>query len=174
MPDPTHDAAPAGAGASQGAPRDNAGIRVPPPLLYFVPWLAAYSVHLWFPMDRMPMAWRTPELALGWLLIATGVGIAASGIITFRRWRTSPVPFKPASTLVDAGPYTRTRNPMYLGLACAYVGAAFAANVLWPLVLFPFVIATVQRLVIMREEAYLERAFGDAYRAYCARVRRWI
>ena len=44
----------------------------------------------------------------------------------------------------------------------------------WPIALFPVVIALVRRRVIAREEAYLERKFGDEYRAYKARVRRWI
>jgi protein-S-isoprenylcysteine O-methyltransferase Ste14 len=47
-------------------------------------------------------------------------------------------------------------------------------NSAWPLALFPVAIMLVDRWVIAREEAYLERVFGETYRAYQARVRRWL
>jgi protein-S-isoprenylcysteine O-methyltransferase Ste14 len=59
-------------------------------------------------------------------------------------------------------------------LATLYVGGTLLLNDPWPLVFLPLVIALVQRYVIAREETYLERTFGDEYRAYKARVRRWI
>jgi len=76
--------------------------------------------------------------------------------------------------LVIWGPYRFTRNPMYVGMATLYVGGTLLLNDLWPLALLPVVITLVQRRVIAKEEAYLERTFGDVYRAYKARVRRWI
>jgi protein-S-isoprenylcysteine O-methyltransferase Ste14 len=63
---------------------------------------------------------------------------------------------------------------MYLGLLCLYLAAAFWLNLIWALLLAPIVIAIVQRLVIEKEERYLERQFGEAYRQYRAQVRRWI
>jgi protein-S-isoprenylcysteine O-methyltransferase Ste14 len=63
---------------------------------------------------------------------------------------------------------------MYVGLAAVYLGGTLLLNDAWPIALFPVVIALVRRRVIAREEAYLERKFGDEYRAYKARVRRWI
>jgi protein-S-isoprenylcysteine O-methyltransferase Ste14 len=63
---------------------------------------------------------------------------------------------------------------MYLGMAVFYVGLAVTFNSVAPLVLLPLVLAIVQTQVIAREEAYLERAFGDEYLAYKARVGRWF
>jgi protein-S-isoprenylcysteine O-methyltransferase Ste14 len=81
---------------------------------------------------------------------------------------------KPDTALVTSGPYRFTRNPMYLGMAFLYVGFAFAFGVIWALAFLPAVIVVVDRFVIAREEPYLERNFGQAYRDYKARVRRWV
>jgi protein-S-isoprenylcysteine O-methyltransferase Ste14 len=75
---------------------------------------------------------------------------------------------------VAAGPYRLTRNPIYLGLLCIYIAAALWWGLGWALVLAPMVVLLVQRLAIAKEERYLEQKFGDAYRQYRARVRRWI
>jgi protein-S-isoprenylcysteine O-methyltransferase Ste14 len=95
-------------------------------------------------------------------------------MLTFRRARTAILPTRPASQLVDGGPYRFTRNPMYTGLTTAYVGAAALLDSVWPLLLLPLVLAALVRLVVRREEAYLRGAFGAEYAAYQARVRRWL
>ena len=96
------------------------------------------------------------------------------GLISFVRARTAVMPHLPASRLVTAGPYRFTRNPMYLGITLAYAGLALLIDTAWPLLLLPAVLALLMVVVVRREERYLERAFGDAYRAYRDRVRRWI
>jgi protein-S-isoprenylcysteine O-methyltransferase Ste14 len=63
---------------------------------------------------------------------------------------------------------------MYVGMTTLYLGGTLLLNDPWPLAFLPVVLALLQRYVIAREEAYLERKFGDEYRAYKARVRRWI
>ncbi|HBB77744.1 MAG TPA: isoprenylcysteine carboxylmethyltransferase family protein, partial [Pseudomonas sp.] len=44
----------------------------------------------------------------------------------------------------------------------------------WPWLLLPLVIHVMQRAVIRHEERLLVQLFGEAYRSYCARVRRWL
>ena len=87
---------------------------------------------------------------------------------------TSPMPHSPAKQLVIRGPYRFTRNPMYVGMTIAYLGGVATANSVWPLVALPLVLAGIYAFVIRREERYLEAEFGDAYRDYCRRVRRWL
>jgi protein-S-isoprenylcysteine O-methyltransferase Ste14 len=80
----------------------------------------------------------------------------------------------PTTTIVDTGPYRFTRNPIYLGMVLGLIGLAIALNSLWLLLtLVPFAVV-IRYGVIAREEAYLERKFGDVYRRYRARVRRWL
>lgn len=78
------------------------------------------------------------------------------------------------AALVTDGPYRLSRNPMYRGLALLYGGLPLVFSVTWALPLLVPVLIYTQARVIAPEERYLERAFGDAYHAYRARVRRWI
>ena len=81
---------------------------------------------------------------------------------------------RPTTTIVEHGPYRFTRNPIYLGMFLGQVGLAIAFNCLWLLVtLVPFALA-IRYGVVAREEALLAPKFGDAYRGYCSRVRRWL
>jgi len=155
------------------ASRDTSGVGFPPPLLYAGGFVAGFGAHRLLPVRLWPEP-AALETVLGWGLLAAGVLLAASAAYLFRRAGTTPNPTKPTTALVIWGPYRFTRNPMYVGLAAVYLGGALLLNDAWPIALFPVVIALVRRRVIAREEAYLERKFGDEYRAYKARVRRWI
>jgi protein-S-isoprenylcysteine O-methyltransferase Ste14 len=152
---------------------DNANVRFPPPLIY----LGFLVLGIWagrmlgipgLPIDRVSLR------IIGWIVIATGIVANFFGAGLFHRLRTAIIPFKPATRLVTSGIYRWTRNPMYLGLALLYAGIAILFDSLLALVLLTPVIAIIRSYVISREEAYLERTFGDEYRAYKARVRRWI
>lgn len=63
---------------------------------------------------------------------------------------------------------------MYLGVILIYLGGCMLANSLWPVLLLAGPLAILTQIVIPYEEASMRQAFGIAYEAYCARVRRWI
>jgi protein-S-isoprenylcysteine O-methyltransferase Ste14 len=157
-----------------GVPRGRAatsGVAFPPPLLYVAGFLVGVGLELAFPVGRPPLVVTLAGVligAIGWLLLDG----AATRL--FARAKTSMVPYKPSTTLVTGGPYRFTRNPMYVGMAFLYAALAFAIGLVWPLAALPLVLLAVDRLVIAREEPYLERTFGEDYRAYRARVRRWL
>ena len=92
----------------------------------------------------------------------------------FKDVGTTVRPDRAASTLVIAGPYKISRNPMYLGLALVYLGIAIAAQSVWALILLPVVLAIIQRQAIEPEEAFLEKRFGANYIGYKEMVRRWL
>ena len=161
--------------ASQQA-RDAAttGVITRPPLLYL-----AYLI-LGLALDRvLPLPLALPEAALlswtaGGVLILVGVAIVAAGIRNFSRAGT-PVPSnQPVRALVTTGIHGWSRNPIYVGMFFLYAGIGLAARSPWVLVLTLPLAITLHYGVIAREEAYLERRFGDAYRNYKARVRRWL
>jgi protein-S-isoprenylcysteine O-methyltransferase Ste14 len=81
---------------------------------------------------------------------------------------------RPATTIVDYGPYRFTRNPMYTGMAIMYLGGALALNWGWAVVLLPVALLAIYVLVIKREERYLHSAFPIEYTNYQKRVRRWL
>ena len=111
---------------------------------------------------------------VSWTVLALGAFVAHWGVATFWRARTTMLPFKPASTLVQHGPYRFTRNPMYVGLTLMYVGIALLINAGWPLLLLPLVVVGVYWFIIREEEKYLAGLFGEEYLAYKRRVRRWL
>ena len=92
----------------------------------------------------------------------------------FLHKRTAIRPDRPATTLAVSGPYSLTRNPMYLSLALLYAGIAILYQSIWALVFLLPVLFIIDRRVIVPEELYLERRFGPTYSHYRSRVRRWI
>ena len=107
-------------------------------------------------------------------MILVGLALAVGGIRGFSRVGT-PVPTnQPTRALVTAGLHGWTRNPIYLGMFLVYGGIGLAARSPWTLILTLPLAITIRYGVVAREEAYLGRRFGDAYRDYKARVRRWL
>ncbi len=76
--------------------------------------------------------------------------------------------------LVTGGIHGWSRNPIYIGMFLIYAGIGIAAGSPWILILALPLAIILHYGVVPREEAYLERRFGDAYRDYRARVRRWL
>jgi protein-S-isoprenylcysteine O-methyltransferase Ste14 len=146
------------------------GVLAPPPLIYLVPLAAGILTDHFRPTPFVP-----GEVAgrLGPALLFLGL-VFVPALVSFGKARTAPEPWKPSTALVTSGVYRFSRNPMYLGMALTYLGVAVWANALAALLLFPVALAAIRVGVIAREEAYLERRFGDEYRAYKARVRRWL
>jgi len=116
-----------------------------------------------------PVLW-----AAGGGLILLGMAIFAAAVRNFSRAAT-PVPStQPVRTLVTTGIHGLSRNPIYVGMFLLYAGIGVAARSPWVFVLAVPLAVTMRYGVVAREEAYLERRFGDAYREYKARVRRWL
>lgn len=149
---------------------DKPGIVAPPPLLYAGGLLLGLAAQRVRPQRLVAYTLARP---LGAAFLACGL-IGFAGMWAFLRAGTSPSPYRPSTSLVVSGPYRFTRNPMYLGFTLLYLGVTFWVNSLWPVLLLPLVIVLMQRGVIQREEAYLERRFGEEYRQYRASVRRWL
>jgi protein-S-isoprenylcysteine O-methyltransferase Ste14 len=140
-----------------------------PPLLYLA------CLLLGLVLDRMlPLPLFLPEAALirwtvGGGLIVVGIAIMAAGIRNFSRAATPVRSNQPVRALVAAGIHAWSRNPIYVGMFLIYAGIGIAAGSPWVLV-----VIILRYVVVAREEAYLERRFGDSYRDYKARVRRWL
>jgi protein-S-isoprenylcysteine O-methyltransferase Ste14 len=149
-------------------------IRFPPPAIYVAVFLIGLILERFW---RIPIVGdvRAPLLSIfGMALVGLGVFVAAWGMLTFRRHKTSVLPFRPAEALAMTGPYRFTRNPMYVGMTTAHVGAALAMNAGWPLILLPVALYLILRFVVRVEEEYLSRRFGVAYEDFKRRVRRWL
>lgn len=143
-----------------------------PPIIYAVTLLAAWGLERIRPLDPLPAGLLIS--VLGGFFIAAGIAVAVAGLLRFRAHGTAFDPTGPASALATDGIYRITRNPMYVGAVSAFAGLALVLRLSWLLVLLPLMVVALRRLAIDREEAYLERRFGQAYRDYRDRVRRWL
>jgi len=148
--------------------------RIPPPLLYVAALLLAYFLDRRWPLVEPSPGWHEGLRWLGLALLAAAFVHAASGVALFLTSRTTIVPHHRSSALVTRGAYRWTRNPMYVGLTLAYLGIAAMLGSLWALPLLAVPLYVVHVHVIPMEERQLEEVFGDSYRQYKTRVRRWL
>jgi len=154
------------------AKTDTAGVVVPPPLLYAAGFLVGLALDWFLPLGRLP---RTNFLkGLGAALIVVTLLLGVSAFRAMRRAGTQVNPYKPTTAIVTSFPFAVTRNPIYLSLTLLYLGLVILFGTVWPLCLLIPVLVVMQRGVILREEQYLESKFGDVYRRYRERVRRWF
>jgi protein-S-isoprenylcysteine O-methyltransferase Ste14 len=148
--------------------------RIPWPPLLIVGTLAG----AWGLGRAVPMAWPgldDPLARLAGLAIGLGgLALMTWAIVTLRRARTTVLPHHGASVLVTSGPYRFRRNPIYLGELLILLGLAELTKSLWLVLLAPVFALLITWLAILPEERHLEVRFGDTYRAYKARTRRWI
>ena len=153
-----------------GAP-DKANVIAPPPLIYGTAFIIGLLIHWAFPIPALP-----EQLAdwIGVVLALASIPIAITAFRTMSRAQTSFDPRKPTTAIVMERPFRYSRNPMYVSLTLLYLGVALLINALWLLLLVVPLLVVIQRGVIAREEAYLERKFGEEYLRYKAQVRRWI
>jgi protein-S-isoprenylcysteine O-methyltransferase Ste14 len=152
---------------------DVAGVIALPPLIVLGFLAGAALLEAIVPLP-VCVAHSLARYVAGATLAAGGFVIIAIGMRRFAAAGTNVPPTLPTTALVVDGIYGRTRNPLYLGLTLAYLGLGVAAGSLWAIGLVVPLLWVINVGVVKREERYLERKFGDAYRAYKARVRRWI
>jgi protein-S-isoprenylcysteine O-methyltransferase Ste14 len=107
-------------------------------------------------------------------MILIGIAVFVAGIRNFSSAATPVQGTEPARTLVTTGIHGRSRNPIYIGMFLVYAGIGIAVRSPWILILALPLAITMRYGIVAREEAYLERRFGDTYRDYKARVRRWL
>lgn len=151
-----------------------AGVIARPPLLFLGALVLGGVLDRLLPLPIAVPGGELIRWTIAGVVIIVGSALALAGIRNFSREGT-PVPTnKPTRALVTSGVHGWTRNPIYLGLFLVYVGIGMAVQSAWILILTLHLAITIRYGVVAREEAYLERRFGDAYRAYKARVRRWL
>jgi protein-S-isoprenylcysteine O-methyltransferase Ste14 len=153
--------------SQQSGDTATAGLIAQPPLLFLAALLlgfvSAHVLPLPFPIHRHGLIHWISAINAG-SLILIGTGILA---VALRDFHDAETP------LVTIGVYGWSRNPAYLGMFFVYVGIGIVVRSPWILILtLPLALAV--RFVVAREEADLERRFGDAYRHYKARVDRWL
>jgi len=150
---------------------DNPGVWFPPPLLYASAVLVGLLLERRWPL---PIPKGLVTIFVGAVFVAAGIVLAIVSVGGFRRSKTSIIPIRGAAALVAAGPYRYTRNPMYVSLTLVTIACGLFLKTWWPIILLVPTLALVHQFVILPEERYLQRRFGDDYVAYKRSVRRWL
>jgi protein-S-isoprenylcysteine O-methyltransferase Ste14 len=155
----------------QQAP-DSSNAVVRPPIALAVAFAAGLVLDWLYPLPFVPA--QAPRRWLGGAIFALGFALAAWALATLRAAGTRVETVQPTTAIVTGGPYRFTRNPIYVGMFLGLIGLAVGFDSLWIVVaLVPFYLV-IRYGVVAREEAYLERKFGNVYRDYKSRVGRWF
>lgn len=148
-------------------------LKVPPPIVALLVAAAMWGI------SRMGASSEIPDVvrhAVAAAIALAGGGISLAGIVSFLRAKTTVNPTKPENTssLVTAGIYRATRNPMYLGLLLVLVAWAAFLSSAWALLGPVAFVLFINRFQIAPEERVMAAMFGANYAEYAARVRRWL
>lgn len=145
--------------------------RVVPPVYFLASLIAMLLLHRHAPVARLiepPLTW------IGLVPLVLGVVSAISGARSFAQAGTPVRPFREAKALVTDGIFRVSRNPMYLGLISTLLGVAILLGTLGAFLPVPVFFFVLQHWFVRPEEELLERLFGEYYRDYRRRVRRWM
>jgi len=148
-------------------------VKFPPPLLYLgmilLGWFMDYALQL----PEMPRSDRL-QYMLGALLVLVGIAVNIPAVLKFKANDENVIPWTGSETIIVSGVYRFTRNPMYLGMSLISLGIAMLAGSYAMVGTALLASVIIDRLVIVREEHYLEKRFGQSYADYKRQVRRWI
>ena len=145
-----------------------------PPVIYVVAVAIALIAH-WL----APLPWfRNPVneflFAVGWMVVVLAVIMEVSAMRTLARAKTTILPHRASEHLVVQGPFSFTRNPLYLGKTMLIIAIGLITGIAWFLILAAISAFATQKLAIEPEERHLEARFGKKFRDYAKKVRRWI
>jgi protein-S-isoprenylcysteine O-methyltransferase Ste14 len=144
---------------------------VHPPIVALIFIAIAYFLGRFVPLPfAVPLALRYVGFGLTFVGFLLGIG----ALNEFRKARTTLDPHGSVKKLVTSGIYRFTRNPIYLGFLLMVIGVPLNFGLYWGIVMAPFYIILMNRLIIEREENYLEKKFKHTYTNYKSQVRRWL
>lgn len=152
---------------------DSPNVRLMPPAVFFTCLTLGGILEFLMP-QAFPILPPLMRIALGIAIGTAGFGFMWIANEKFETMGTNVPTNLPATMLVIQGPFHLTRNPMYLGGSAFFLGMGLALGSLWMLAAYLPLGLYLSLFVIPREEAYMERMFGDDYRKYCETVRRWL
>ncbi len=143
---------------------------VPPPLVLIGTLVVGIALSLLSPIRLFPLSYSV----LGVAIVIAGAIFLTRGIKTFSQAGGSPDPEHAPTKLVTFGPYSYTRNPMYVGMVLLSLGTTVIFASPYFLILTLVLALMINYFSILPEELILEERFGQEYVEYKKRVRRWL
>ena len=150
---------------------DNPGIVTHPPVFYIVAILIGLGIDYFMPLS-FGFEGMTKPVSLVILILGTIVTVL--GFKMFTTDKQSPSVHEPTVAVYQSGIYAYSRNPIYLGVLLWMMAGALFFDKVWIMIMVLPLILWMNKVVIEKEEAYLEEKFGDSYLDYKKKVRRWI
>ncbi|HTM76389.1 MAG TPA: isoprenylcysteine carboxylmethyltransferase family protein [Devosia sp.] len=154
---------------------DHPDVIMLPPLILLIALVVAVVLEFTNILHFLPpiseMGWA---LYAGLALLVVALALGVSALRTFTKLGTNPSPHQPSLKLATTGPYRFTRNPMYLGFGLILAGLSLIFSLDWGVILVPVLALLLHYGVVIREEAYLTAKFGQPYRDFLGRTRRWL
>ena len=161
------------AATSDRAEHDSPGVNIMPPTVFYACLMLGGVLEFLFPHNFSILS-KPVRLVLGLGLGGAGFVFMVIAHEKFKSIGTNVPTNLPATTFVLQGAYRFSRNPMYVGGSAFFLGIGLLVGSLWMLAAYLPLGLYLWLYLIPREEAYMERVFGDEYRTYCRRVRRWL
>jgi len=129
------------------------------------------GLHYYLPLTQL---FESPMHRTGLVPLLLGLVIMVSGASAFKRKETPLIPFETSTALVTSGPFRFTRNPMYLGMVLILTGIAMLFGSLAPVLIVVVFFVIIRHQYVIPEESMMVELFGDEFKRYCSRVRRWL
>ncbi len=145
--------------------------KILPPVYFLVTVVMMAALNFFAPIRNIL---HPPVTYSGAVVIIIGFIITIWSAALFDKAGTAIKPFDDSTHMVTEGMYQLTRNPMYLGMVVILLGIALLFGTLTPFIPIPIFVWLIQTIFISNEENALEKTFGDEYREYKERVRRWL
>ncbi len=155
------------------ASRDRPKVKVMPPLVFVAFLIGAGLLEFGLPAGSGG-GWLGLRRLIAWLLLLFAGYLALSSWMMFLKSGTHVDPRKPALKIIEDGPFRISRNPMYLSLVIILAALSILHLSIWFLLSCCGLWLILDRKAVGPEEAYLAEKFGECYKAYRSRVRRWI
>ncbi|MBV8141367.1 MAG: isoprenylcysteine carboxylmethyltransferase family protein [Verrucomicrobia bacterium] len=152
---------------------DTPGVIIFPPLIPLSILIVGIILNLVMPLDLLTHVPLLGRMVVGILAVVVGLGTVIGANRIFRHIGTNVRPSLPALALGTTGPFAWTRNPMYVGGGVMLLGIAIACALDWVILLLVLSLPLVHYGIVLREERYLERKFGDEYLRYRKKVPRY-
>jgi protein-S-isoprenylcysteine O-methyltransferase Ste14 len=143
--------------------QDKADVRVLPPLVLLTGLGLGIVASVVFPAKLLP---GRVALVLGLASLAASIFLVLAAARELRRARTAIDVRRPTSALVSTGPFAFSRNPIYLAMMLLHFAVALLLDSVWMMLGAVLLGGVLSVAAIKPEEPYLERKFGDSYRAY--------
>lgn len=145
--------------------------RIFPPVYLGIALAAMVIAHFVLPaVQLLAFPWTLTGLAP----IAAGIALNLAADRAFTARGTTVKPFARSSALVTTGVFGLSRNPMYLGMILLLIGVGLLLGSLLPFLAVIAFAVLIDRRFVTAEERMLAETFGDEWRVYRRRVRRWL